>query len=70
MSEDSDSLGLDINSSESCEEINDDIGEGLTFLTNGGRLIEGCKVVKTFKDGNGKIHTLCKLPVVQTGKNI
>lgn len=60
----------DITTSESIEEINNDEGDGLAFLTNGGRLIEGCKVVNSFKDGNGGIHTLCKFPVIQTGKNM
>ena len=52
-SEDSETGG--ITTSKSIKEINNDEGDGLAFLTNGGRLIEGCKVVNSFKDGNGDI---------------
>ena len=58
---------MEINTNESIEEANNN---GLTYITNGGTELKGCKVVSTFKDGNGSIHTLCKFPVVQTGKKM
>ena len=63
---DSEEGGVDAN--ESIYEVNDK--DGLTYTTKAGKHIDGCKVISTFKDGNGQLHTLCKFPVVQTGKRL
>ena len=55
---------------DSINEVEDKKGHGLTFTTKIGRKIKGCKLITTYKDGNGKLHTLCKFPVIQTGKNM
>ena len=59
-----------IEESESIDEVNDKEGHGLTFETKIGRKIKGCKLITTYKDGNGNLHTLCKFPVIQTGRNM
>ena len=63
-----DDADIDINDNESIENTNDAKCDGLSFITNGGNEVKGCKVISTYKDGNGNLHTLCKFPVVQTGE--
>ena len=47
------------------EDEDEDVG--VTYIMMSGKRIEGCTPVEEFVDGNGKVHTLSKFPIVQTG---
>jgi len=53
----------------------DEDGDGLatppptyTYVNKHGKRINGCMLVDTFMDGNGRVHSLTRFPIVVTGK--
>ena len=64
-----DTFTEDDNDVESEYHDDDEDEKRYTFTTNAGKVIEGCRELISYKDGNDNKHTLCKFPVVQTGNN-
>ena len=45
----------------------DDVEVGLVYTMPCGKKIQDCTLIKKFVDYDGKVHTLAKFPVIQTG---